>query len=77
VLVACQRRLQLLFDFLFGHMSSVSSSLAGCRPDLSYKGKPDKIGRRVISGKQGPLVYWRMKAGAHVAVHQHHFPPAV
>ena len=26
----------------------------------------DKIGRRVISGKQGTLVYWRMKAGAHV-----------
>jgi len=26
----------------------------------------DKIGRHVISGKQGTLVYWRMKAGAHV-----------
>ena len=26
----------------------------------------DKISRRVISGKQGTLVYWRMKAGAHV-----------
>jgi hypothetical protein len=23
----------------------------------------DKIGGRVISGKQGTLVYWRMKAG--------------
>jgi quercetin dioxygenase-like cupin family protein len=31
----------------------------------------DKIGRRVISGKQGMMVYWRMKAGAHVAAHQH------
>ena len=31
----------------------------------------DKIGRRVISGKQGTMVYWRMKADAHVAVHQH------
>ena len=31
----------------------------------------DKIGRRVISGKQGTLVYWRMKAGAHAAAHQH------
>jgi hypothetical protein len=30
----------------------------------------DKIGRRVISGKQGTLVYWRMKA-AHAAGHQH------
>jgi hypothetical protein len=24
----------------------------------------EKIGRRVISGKQGTMVYWRMKAGA-------------
>jgi len=31
----------------------------------------DKISRRVISGKLGTLVYWRMKAGAHVAAHQH------
>jgi quercetin dioxygenase-like cupin family protein len=31
----------------------------------------DRIGRRVISGKQGTMVYWRMKAGAHVAAHQH------
>ncbi|MBV9430727.1 MAG: cupin domain-containing protein [Hyphomicrobiales bacterium] len=31
----------------------------------------DKIGRRVISGQQGTLVYWRMKAGAHAAAHKH------
>ncbi len=31
----------------------------------------DKIGRRVISGKQGTLVYWRMRAGAHAAAHKH------
>jgi quercetin dioxygenase-like cupin family protein len=31
----------------------------------------DKISRRVICGKQGTLVYWRMKAGAHAAAHQH------
>jgi quercetin dioxygenase-like cupin family protein len=31
----------------------------------------DKIRRRVVSGKQGTLVYWRMKAGAHAAVHKH------
>jgi quercetin dioxygenase-like cupin family protein len=31
----------------------------------------DKISRRVISGQQGTLVYWRMKAGAHAAAHQH------
>lgn len=31
----------------------------------------DKVGRRVISGKQGTMVHWRMKAGAHAAAHQH------
>jgi quercetin dioxygenase-like cupin family protein len=31
----------------------------------------EKIGRRVISGKQGTMVYWSMKAGAHAAAHQH------
>jgi quercetin dioxygenase-like cupin family protein len=31
----------------------------------------DKIGRRVISGEQGTMVYWRMKAGAHAAAHKH------
>ena len=31
----------------------------------------EKIGRRVMSGKQGTMVYWRMKAGAHAAAHQH------
>ena len=31
----------------------------------------EKIGRRVISGKQGSMVYWSMKAGAHAAAHQH------
>ena len=31
----------------------------------------EKIRRRVISGKQGTMVYWSMKAGAHVAAHQH------
>jgi quercetin dioxygenase-like cupin family protein len=31
----------------------------------------DKIGRRVVSGKQGTMVYWRMKAGAHAAAHKH------
>ncbi len=31
----------------------------------------DKIGRRVISGKQGMMVYWTMKAGAHAAAHRH------
>jgi quercetin dioxygenase-like cupin family protein len=31
----------------------------------------DKIRRRVVSGKQGTLVYWKMKAGAHAAAHKH------
>ncbi len=31
----------------------------------------DKITRRVVSGKQGMLVYWKMKAGAHGGAHQH------
>jgi quercetin dioxygenase-like cupin family protein len=31
----------------------------------------DKIRRRVVSGKQGTMVYWSMKAGAHAAAHKH------
>jgi len=31
----------------------------------------DKIQRRVVSGKQGTMVYWRIRAGAHVAAHKH------
>jgi quercetin dioxygenase-like cupin family protein len=31
----------------------------------------DKITRKVMSGKQGMLVWWRMKAGAHAAAHTH------
>jgi len=31
----------------------------------------DKIGRRVVSGKQGTMVHWRIKAGAHAAAHKH------
>src|SRR5260370_25751324 len=31
----------------------------------------DKIQRRVISGKQGTMVYWSISAGAHVAAHKH------
>jgi unsaturated pyranuronate lyase len=30
-----------------------------------------KIRRRVVSGKQGTIVYWKMKAGAHAAAHRH------
>jgi quercetin dioxygenase-like cupin family protein len=31
----------------------------------------DKIRRRVVSGEQGTMVYWRIKAGAHAAAHKH------
>src|SRR6266436_8418809 len=31
----------------------------------------DKIRRRVVSGKQGTMVYWSIKAGAHAAAHRH------
>ena len=31
----------------------------------------DKIRRRVVSGHQGTMAYWRMKAGAHAAAHKH------
>ena len=31
----------------------------------------EKISRRVLSGDQGMIVWWKMKAGAHAAAHQH------
>jgi quercetin dioxygenase-like cupin family protein len=31
----------------------------------------DKIRRRVVSGKQGTMVYWSIKAGARAAAHKH------
>ena len=31
----------------------------------------DKISRRVVSGKQGMIVWWTMKAGAHAGAHTH------
>ena len=31
----------------------------------------DKIRRRVVSGTQGTMGYWRMKAGAHAGEHKH------
>ncbi len=31
----------------------------------------DKITRRVLSGKQGMMVWWNAKAGAHAGAHQH------
>ena len=31
----------------------------------------DKISRRVLSGKQGMIVWWSIKAGAHASPHRH------
>jgi quercetin dioxygenase-like cupin family protein len=31
----------------------------------------DKIRRRVVSGKQGTMVYWSIEAGARAAAHKH------
>ncbi len=31
----------------------------------------DKISRRILSGEQGMVVWWTMKAGAHAAAHKH------
>ena len=31
----------------------------------------DKISRRMVSGDQGMIVWWNMKAGAHAAAHKH------
>ena len=31
----------------------------------------DKISRRVLSGKQGMIVWWTVEAGAHAAAHKH------
>ena len=47
--------------------------IAGCDKLASVpeEAVTDRIRRRVVSGKQGTLVYWRMKAGAHAAAHKH------
>ena len=31
----------------------------------------DKISRKVISGKQGMMVWWHFEAGGHAAAHKH------
>jgi hypothetical protein len=42
------------------------STLAG----LPWERINDKIERRILAGKQGMIVWWKMKAGAHAASHQ-------
>jgi quercetin dioxygenase-like cupin family protein len=43
------------------------STLAG----LPWERITDKIERRILAGKQGMIVWWKMNAGAHAASHQH------
>jgi quercetin dioxygenase-like cupin family protein len=43
----------------------------GALVDLPWERITDKIERRVLAGRQGMIVWWRMKAGAHTAAHQH------
>jgi quercetin dioxygenase-like cupin family protein len=40
--------------------------------DLPWERVTDKIERRALAGEQRMIVWWKMKAGAHAAAHQHH-----
>ena len=43
----------------------------GALAELPWESVTDKIERRVLAGQQGMIVWWKMKAGAHAAAHQH------
>ncbi len=43
----------------------------GALAELPWERVTDKIERRVLAGQQGMIVWWKMKAGAHVAAHRH------
>jgi quercetin dioxygenase-like cupin family protein len=43
----------------------------GSLKTLSDEQVTDKIVRKVLSGKQGMIVWWTMQAGAHAAAHKH------
>jgi quercetin dioxygenase-like cupin family protein len=43
----------------------------GALKTLSEEQVTDKIVRKVLSGKQGMIVWWTMQAGAHAAAHKH------
>jgi quercetin dioxygenase-like cupin family protein len=45
-------------------------SAFGTLPGLPWERVTDKIERRMIAGKQGMMVWWKIKAGAHAASHQ-------
>ena len=46
----------------------------GALAELPWERVTDKIERRVLAGKQGMIVWWKMKAGAHAAAHRHPHP---
>ena len=43
----------------------------GALAELPWERVTEKIERRVLAGQQGMIVWWKMKAGAHAAAHQH------
>ncbi len=43
----------------------------GAFDDIPAERISDKITRRTLSGAQGMMVWWEMKAGAHAAAHSH------
>ncbi len=43
----------------------------GALAGLPWERINDKIERRVLSGKQGMIVWWRLKAGARAEAHRH------
>ena len=43
----------------------------GALAGLPWERINDKIERRVLTGSQGMIVWWKIKAGAHAAAHRH------
>src|SRR5262249_61159221 len=43
----------------------------GALEKLPWERINDKIERRVLAGKHGMIVWWKIKAGAHAGAHQH------
>jgi quercetin dioxygenase-like cupin family protein len=43
----------------------------GVLAGLPWEHINDKIERRVLAGSQGMIVWWKIKAGAHAAAHEH------
>jgi quercetin dioxygenase-like cupin family protein len=43
----------------------------GALAELPWERVTDKIERRVLAGHQAMIVWWKMKAGAHAALHKH------